>query len=71
MPAARARDLLHAFLDVAAGEHRFISASLTVLPESGDLARSFVTWLEVAPVRGGPTIWVCTRGASSGSRSVD
>ncbi|HEY2682781.1 MAG TPA: hypothetical protein VGI93_04670 [Steroidobacteraceae bacterium] len=53
MPAARARDLLHAFLDVAAGEHRFISASLTVLPESGDLARRFVTWLEVAPVRGG------------------
>lgn len=53
MPAARARDLLHTFFKEAAAEHRFITASLTVLPESGDLTRRFVAWLEVTPLRGG------------------
>lgn len=53
LPAARARDLLHIFLKEAAAEHRFLSASLTVLPESGDLTRRFITWLEVAPLKGG------------------
>jgi hypothetical protein len=53
MSAARARDLLHVFLAETAAEHRFISGSLTVLPESGDLVKRFVTWLEVSPLRGG------------------